>query len=137
MATASGPDRGEPDAAPSGSTPAGVVAPDAAPGADPDAGGDPEAVLGYRAELRLWLERHKRYPPRLRRRRIEGEVVVAFTVGAGGELLEHEVLESSGERGLDEAALAMLRAAEPLPPIPASMGVDRYRAEMPVRYALR
>ena len=124
-----------PSAASSGGEAGGTAS---APSETPsDEDGDPQAVLDYRQELLLWLQRHKQYPRRLRRRGVEGEVLVAFTLDADGRLLEQEIVRGSGEPALDAAASELLRRAEPMPPIPRSMGVTSYRAQVPIRYAIR
>ena len=99
-------------------------------------GGAPEAELSYQQELQLWLQKYKRYPRRLKRRGVEGEVLVAFTLDAEGRLLNEKIVRSSGESALDEAAVALLRAAEPMPAIPRALGVDQYRVEVPIRYSV-
>lgn len=133
-AAAPGTETVEGDALPEGGAPGSAAS--AASDTPSDAGGDPQAALEYKTELQLWLQQHKRYPRRLKRRRVEGEVVVAFTVDAGGRLLDHRIVRSSGEPGLDEAAIDLLVDADPMPAIPSSMGLARYTAELPVRYAL-
>ena len=92
--------------------------------------------LNYQQVLQLWLQKYKRYPRRLRRRGVEGVVLVAFTLDAEGRLVNQTIVRSSGESALDDAAIALLRDAQPMPTIPPALGVDKYRLEMPIRYSV-
>ena len=83
------------------------------------------------------MQRYKTYPRRLERRRVEGEVVVAFAIDRDGALLGSRLVASSGERGLDDAALELLARAAPFPPLPSTLGQDRYEIEVPILYSLR
>lgn len=132
---------------------------DAGPAASPDEGrgggappgrtsrngglhGDPpdgaaDAVADYQARLRAWLERHKRYPRQARRRREQGVVVLRFVADRAGAVLDLEVETSSGHPLLDDAALDMVRRAQPLPEMPPGMPESRAEHLLPVRFALR
>lgn len=101
------------------------------------AGMPPDAVADYHARLRVWLERHKRYPRQARRRREQGVVVLHFVVDRAGAVLDLEVETSSGHPLLDDAALDMVRRAQPLPEMPPGMPDSRAEHLLPVRFALR
>ena len=58
-----------------------------------------------------------------------GEARVRFTVGTDGQVSDIELLRSSGDPQLDEAALALPEQSAPLPP----PGRDAVRLEVPVR----
>jgi protein TonB len=100
-------------------------------------GGNPQAIIDYQTELQLWLQRYKTYPRRLKRRRIEGDVVVSFTINSQGHLLAYSLINSSGVPELDKAAMQLLEASEPLPSIPAELGISQYTVQVPIRYTLR
>ena len=85
----------------------------------------------------MWLQQHKTYPRRLQRRRIEGEVIVAFTINRAGVLLNSRIVSSSGVQGLDDAALELLERAKPFPALPPELTQDSYSAEVPILYSLR
>jgi protein TonB len=72
------------------------------------------------------LERFKRYPEAASRRGIKGKVRVRFTVDRLGQVVEAEVVESSGSPILDEEAVALVRRAGPFPPLPDGLP-DAYR----------
>lgn len=91
----------------------------------------------YIAQLRSWLERHKRYPGMARRRGEEGIVMLSLDLDRHGRLLSRRVLRSSGHQDLDAAALAMLERASPLPPFPADLGESRLSLVLPVAFSLR
>ena len=99
--------------------------------------GAADAAADYHARLRAWLERHKRYPRRARRRREQGVVVLRFVADRAGAVLDLEVENSSGHPLLDDAALDMVRRAQPLPEMPPGMRESRAEHLLPVRFALR
>ena len=51
-----------------------------------------------------------------------GTAIVAFTVGARGQLVEAAIARSSGDTGLDAAAERLIQAAAPFPPPPPGTG---------------
>ncbi len=79
----------------------------------------PEAVsLRYEQLIVAWLEKHKRYPRRARRLRIEGEGLLRIRIGRDGHARHVALERSTGNRLLDRAALEMARRANPFPPFP-------------------
>lgn len=76
------------------------------------------AIAGAGKELYLrtlfaHIEAHKFYPPSARRRQLEGQVRVAFTIDASGGISDLQVAE--GHPQLEEAARQTVRSALPLP----------------------
>lgn len=90
----------------------------------------------YLAELFRKLARYKVYPAELKKNRIEGRVVVKFTLAADGRVMNSSIQQSSGHDSLDEAALQMLNRASPLPAIPAWMNRSEMTLAVPVEYSL-
>ncbi len=90
----------------------------------------------YIRALMAALLQHRRYPPEARRERARGVVQLRFTVARDGHVLASSVARSAGHPLLDEAALAVLAAADPLPAIPPSLGRDTLTITVPVEYAL-
>lgn len=88
------------------------------------------------SQLAAHLARYKQYPVEARRRRIHGVVTVQFRVHANGMVDECSIIDSSGNRLLDAAALAMLRRAQPLPRIPPELGLDSLHINLPVEFSL-
>jgi periplasmic protein TonB len=87
----------------------------------------------YLGQLRTHLEKKKINP----RSRQVGTVVVRFSVGSGGELLTREVARSSGNKVLDEAALASIENAAPFPPMPGSQSGEPLVVSVPFKFTVR
>ncbi len=95
-----------------------------------------DVEASYTAMLASWLARHKRYPRAARRRNIEGVVTLSFRVNAAGTVTQYEIVNSSGYEMLDQEVANMLKRAEPLPAIPASLGRSSFAVTIPVRFEL-
>jgi len=104
---------------------------------------DQDAEAGYQAILSSYdglvlghLAKFKTFPPAARMREEEGDVGVEFVIGRGGKLLDCRLLESSGSRRLDKAALRQLTDAVPYPaaPVQADWSTRTYTTKM--RYKL-
>jgi len=77
----------------------------------------------YASYLRGWVARVERignlnYPDEARRRNLHGEVVMTVEVRRDGTVESVEIIQSSGEPLLDEAAVRIVRLASPFAPIP-------------------
>lgn len=100
----------------------------------PSAHGQPEPA-DYVWNVLSHLEHFQSYPERARRRGDSGTVVVRARVSRRGVVLASEILSSSGSRILDQAALALLAAASPLPkPPPGDTSITEL--ELPIVYRL-
>jgi protein TonB len=97
---------------------------------------DDDELRRYVGALMRELNRHKKYARHLKKARIEGTVVLQFSVDRRGRLLAARVQRSSGQPELDQAALEMIAAADPLPAIPAAMNRDELALAIPVEYSL-
>lgn len=75
----------------------------------------------WQSQLLSHLARYKRYPNEARRRGIEGTSQVRFNLDRNGKVLSVELAKSSGNTALDEATLAMIRRASPVPAPPAEL----------------
>ncbi|AHI28521.1 energy transducer TonB [Marinobacter similis] len=91
----------------------------------------------YLNQLSRHLSQHYQYPRRARRLGQEGTPLVVFSFDREGELLELHLKTGSGHQLLDDAALEMLRDAEPLPAVPARMNGQSFSYALPVRFRLR
>ncbi len=96
---------------------------------------DAQALVRYEHLLLAWLERHKHYPRRARRLRIEGEGRLRIRIDGEGRAVALELERSTGNRLLDRAALDMARRAAPYPPPPEVDGELEF--VVPVVFALR
>ncbi len=56
----------------------------------------------------------------------EYRLVIGFTIGEKGELLDSEILESSGNKTIDSAVIKNLEFTAPFPPLPKHFGMSSY-----------
>ena len=89
----------------------------------------------WQGALASWIRARTRYPEAARRLGEEGAVVVSFTVGRDGQVLDALLKQRSGSDTLDQAALAMFHAAR-VPAFPADMEQAQVTISVPVRYRL-
>ena len=90
----------------------------------------------YLDRLKRWLNKFKRYPKDAIDKKQEGRLVVSFVVLRDGTVLDPRIERSSGIPSLDEAAIAMLRAASPVPPLPETYRGERAALDLPVGYSI-
>lgn len=88
----------------------------------------------WQSRVMSHLERRKRYPSEARSNREEGTVYVLFRIDDAGNVLSVSLSRSSGSAALDNAVVAMVRNASPVPAPPP--GVNK-TIEAPVRFNLR
>ncbi len=89
------------------------------------------AAASYASRVAGELERHKRYPAEARAARIEGTVLLSFTIGPSGSIVSHSIARSSGNAAIDAAVHAMVAASRFDPP-PGG----RFASSIPVRFKL-
>jgi protein TonB len=90
---------------------------------------------GWADSVGDWLVQHHAYQTDARLRNVQGVVVIRFNVQSDGQVLDVTVLHSSGYRGLDQAAMALVRGAR-LPPFPPGMTQSQQSVIVPIRYGL-
>jgi protein TonB len=88
----------------------------------------------WQSRLMAHLERRKKYPPAARKRRAEGTVLVRFAIDCSGNVLSSGLVRSSGHPELDEAVLALVRRASPVPAPPPGAP---HEITAPVRFSIR
>ncbi len=88
----------------------------------------------WTSKISVLLERNKRYPKGARDNRENGVVQVSFSIDRKGRLISSAVRQSSGYGLLDEEALAILRRAQPFPPIPPEVSGERISITVPIRF---
>lgn len=103
----------------------------------PPSVGRPGADADYFAVILAWLEKHKEYPRQSQLRRQQGTAVLHFELDREGRVLSYRIRTSSGFPELDREVEAMLKRAEPLPPMPAEMTQARLELQVPVQFRLR
>lgn len=97
----------------------------------------PAARVRYEELLFAWMNRHKEYPMLAQRRGIEGRGSLRVRIDRDGRVLERALLRSTGQNLLDEAALDMVRRANPFPVVPAGYGGSTFEFVAPIEYRLR
>ncbi|PHS69330.1 MAG: hypothetical protein COB23_06860 [Methylophaga sp.] len=100
-------------------------------------GGIKGTTTNYMALLQSWLEKHKKYPRRARRRGHEGVVLLYFKMDRQGNVLSYTIKQSSGYSQLDDEVEAMIKRAQPLPPFPKEMGKEVLELIVPVQFQIR
>jgi len=98
------------------------------------AGATASAIAAYNSRVRAHLMRFHSYPPGSTQR---GVVRLAFTLGRGGQVQSSHLGGSSGNPTFDARALAMLRQAQPFPPIPAEITQGSMGFSVPVAFEPR
>jgi protein TonB len=84
------------------------------------------------AELRSRISENKIYPQVARKRNVEGVVQILLSLDEHGEAVELMIIESSGSRILDKAALQLIQKV-----LPYEHGLGRgFSVQIPIRYNL-
>lgn len=76
------------------------------------------------------------YPDLARRQGASGVAYVQFVIDKGGHYRQLTLARSSGNAALDAAAMATMRRAAPLPPIPDRFHTDMLDGLMPIVYRM-
>jgi protein TonB len=91
----------------------------------------------YLAELQRAIARHRFYPRKARKRRLEGKVTVSFVIYKDGKLKGITVANGSSHELLDKAALDTLHKLRRFKPIPDAIGREQWKLRVPINFALR
>lgn len=97
---------------------------------------DGDLLAGYGRELAGAVARHQRYPRLALLRQWQGSAMLRLEFGADSRLLAVRVLSSSGYEALDQQALEMVRAASPLPQLPAALAGQPISVDVPVVFKI-
>jgi protein TonB len=87
----------------------------------------------YLSEVYSSLGRHKVRPQSNR----TGHVLVSLTIAPSGQIVSHDIVESSGSDALDRAAIGSLEKAAPFPPLPKGLSDGPYTVIVPFEYSTR
>jgi protein TonB len=98
---------------------------------------NPNAVPNWKSQLMAQLERNKRYPSEAQSRGEQGVAQLAFSVDRGGGVHNARIVRSSGSSALDQATLAMVGRAAPLPPPPPEITGNQIPISVPIHYSVR
>ena len=100
-------------------------------------GGAGAAEIRYQDKVRAAIEAHRVYPRSARRRKIEGSAVVQIRINRQGHILESRFIKTTGSHILDQAVMDMIKAADPLPEMPSSLGKSSISINVPIGFKLK
>ena len=98
---------------------------------------DVATTIRYEQLLVAWLEKHKKYPLRAKRLRIEGDGMLRILINREGQTQQVTLEQRTGNRLLDKAALEMAQRADPFPPMPENDPRRELEFIVPVVFVLR
>jgi protein TonB len=114
--------------------PAGSAAPVARTAASPSSSSGAtvtSALASWKGQLVAHINRFKRFPANAAS---SGTASVAFAINRAGVVESARLISSSGDRALDEEAVALLHRASPTPPPPAHMAGNIISLTVPIRF---
>lgn len=91
----------------------------------------------FTGKVRQRIANAKYYPRIARRRGMEGQPVIAFTLDKGGRLMKADLAQTSGYQLLDQAALEAVHQAAPYPEIPDELKTDTFQFKLPISFVLK
>ena len=95
------------------------------------------AAASYNQLVAAHLQRFKQYPADAKAAGQQGTAQLSFSLGRGGQVLSSRIAGSSGYTALDGETLAMVRRAQPFPPIPPEMKQATVSFTVPIRFSVR
>ncbi|MBA86170.1 MAG: energy transducer TonB [Rhodobacteraceae bacterium] len=96
-----------------------------------------QEISEWQKSVVLRIAKAKKYPSQARKKGIEGEVRVRFTIDRYGAILAREIQQSSGNRVLDQAALSVFDQLEKLPTPPQHLSGDEFTLMIPLNYSIK
>ncbi len=89
----------------------------------------------WQKELIAHLDKHKRYPAE--RSLKSAEILVSFALDRMGHVLSTSIVKGSGDAAFDQAALAMVRKSDPVPPPPPTVADQGLNFTLPVIFRVK
>jgi TonB family protein len=89
----------------------------------------------WQKELIAHLDKHKRYPAE--RAQKSAQIVVGFALDRMGHVLSTSIVKGSGDAAFDEAAIAMIRRSDPVPPPPPLVADEGLNFTLPVIFRVK
>jgi periplasmic protein TonB len=96
----------------------------------------PPAVAAWKMRVYRKLASKRNYPAAAIARREQGTVHVRFSLDRRGHLVSNRIVRGSGFAALDNAALELVRQAQPFPPPPAELPAAQLNMSIPIDYTL-
>jgi protein TonB len=119
-------------AAPKAERQASLTSSSAAAGAS-----SPAALASYNQLVAAHLQRFRQYPSASRAAGEQGTSRLSFTLSRSGQVLGSRLAGSSGHPALDGETLAMIRRAQPFPPMPPELKQASMSFSIPVQFSIR
>jgi protein TonB len=95
------------------------------------------ALASYNQLVAAHLQRFKQYPSSAKAAGEQGTSRLSFTLGRSGQVLGSRLAGSSGHPALDGETLAMIRRAQPFPPMPPELKQASMSFSIPVQFSIR
>jgi protein TonB len=95
------------------------------------------ALASYNQLVAAHLQRFKQYPSGAKAAGEQGTSRLSFTLGRSGQVLGSRLAGSSGHPSLDGETLAMVRRAQPFPPMPPELKQASMSFSIPVQFSIR
>jgi protein TonB len=95
------------------------------------------ALASYNQLVAAHLQRFKQYPSGAKAAGEQGTSRLSFTLGRSGQVLGSRLAGSSGHPALDGETLAMVRRAQPFPPMPPELNRASMSFSIPVQFSIR
>jgi periplasmic protein TonB len=89
----------------------------------------------WQKQLVAHLDKHKRYPTQHSQKR--AEILVSLALDRTGHVLSASIVKGSGDAAFDEAALAMVRKSDPVPPPPPVVADEGLNFTLPVNFHVK
>jgi periplasmic protein TonB len=89
----------------------------------------------WQKELIAHLDKHKRYPAA--RSLKSAEILISFALDRMGHVLSTSIVKGSGDAAFDQAALAMLKKSDPVPPPPPAVADEGLSFTLPVIFRVK
>ena len=89
----------------------------------------------WQKQLLAHLDKHKRYPHE--RSQKSAQIYVRFTLDRMGHVLSTSIEKGSGDTAFDEAALAMVKRSDPVPPPPPLIADEGLSFTLPVIFRVK
>ncbi len=102
----------------------------------PQGAPNPAAMSAYNQRVAAHLQAFKQYPSAAKAAGEQGISKLSFTIGRNGQVLSSRLAGSSGHPALDGETLAMVRRAQPFPPIPPELKQASISFTVPIRFAI-
>jgi TonB family protein len=89
----------------------------------------------WQKELAAHLDKYKRYPGD--RSHQSAQIIIKFELDRTGHVVSTDIVKSSGDQAFDDAALAMMRRADPVPAPPPLVADEALSFSMPIIFRVK